>query len=1185
MQIIAAVTIILMILPAAHGTLIQGEEVNENDEPPQFIKSHVMSTGNTNLQDDPDFEGSSAFLGGTSDTSSRASWLGEEKVVVIAAEFPDKIASTSISTINTTVNTNMRNYYKEVSYDAFDISSTVVNNSWLMMPNNITYYTKNNKENFGKFIKHAIEAADDWLDFNLYRTQGSYVQLVIIVHSGRDEATSGDPLDIWSHMSSINPKSVDGSYVSQYCTVSEFSRTGTYAHEFGHLLGLPDLYDKDYSSNGIGAWGLMASGSHRNGGYTPAHFSAWSKVKLGWLTPTTISENLFDQPILDVERNQVVYRVPIPITEPNSEEYFLIENRQRVGFDLYLPASGLLIWHIDDAKFTSYAPNNNENHKLVDVEESTAIQHLDDRSNLNDGDSSDVWSNNPTGFTPDTSPNSDSYYGSSSKFYLEDISASGSTMTADFIVRHIFFSLDGPENRYANPGDQIVVNMNVTSDRGSEDSLSFTLLGSTNLEWGTLLTSNGIVKSESDKALVKILVTIPDREFPNSYCELSIKARSTDGTEFGSDTFKVTVSQDYSFHSEKPKDLVLDPGKAAINTFVLFNDGNVKNSYDVVISTKSSWHVVFWDSADSNPEIKAYSNTTLDIYVEIPSSANAEDWEVVTITLTSKSDSNEIQTKFNVTVNKIYGFELTDPFPGKEFYVDTGTNLNYEFSIENQANTEDTFTISILQEILVGTGTPLWKWNLLPDGKITIDVDETKNFYLDITIPAGVKAGESQQFKIMVVSEDGISNDTVLFELIINQHYGMDVELDSLTSKVKPDEKVYFNFKLTNTGNGDDIYNFSVSSSLPEGWTVLYPSDADATVGQGKTVRYSLILKAPPLTPAIKKKFTIKVMSTGNESLTSSFTEEIEIEIVHSVTITAITEERLSGKPGGILNFTITIENLGNDEETILLTKATSLHGIVMFKAALQGGTITSLTLKAGEKKNILVIFTLFNTLTEEAESAIQVKGSLEDQSETNEVWLHYKVDVEGIVIDDNGNGNNDKQVDSSELSGTTVATIGASIIIIIIVLIVVIWFVVIKKGRDKKKKAVMRKTGGYGQAPVPVTAEILPAAPPSGFPMPPQYAAAAPVSYDPMTGQPIETIPVSAEPVMAAPVGYDPATGQPVEVLPVQGEVVDEAPLRYDPMTGEPISALPPPPEEQQVQSKKRFDPMTGEPIENSEL
>ena len=102
---------------------------------------------------------------------------------------------------------------------------------------------------------------------------------------------------------------------------------GVISHEFGHALGLPDLYDIDYSSSGIGRWGVMSGGSWGgNGGspWYPVHFSAWCKTTLGWVEPTVIAEGSVALTIENVEEHPTIYRMD---GEGSGSEYFLFENR------------------------------------------------------------------------------------------------------------------------------------------------------------------------------------------------------------------------------------------------------------------------------------------------------------------------------------------------------------------------------------------------------------------------------------------------------------------------------------------------------------------------------------------------------------------------------------------------------------------------------------------------------------------------------------------------------------------------------------------------------------------------------------------------------------------------------------------------------------------------------------------
>jgi len=110
-----------------------------------------------------------------------------------------------------------------------------------------------------------------------------------------------------------------------------FSIYGVLAHQFGHVLGLPTLFDNDSSngrSQGIGNWGLMGTGVWNGNGYVPAQPCAWSRCLLGWESPVVISQ---DSPVNTVDyylnhdpEAVRVYKIPLTTTE-----YFLIENRQQ----------------------------------------------------------------------------------------------------------------------------------------------------------------------------------------------------------------------------------------------------------------------------------------------------------------------------------------------------------------------------------------------------------------------------------------------------------------------------------------------------------------------------------------------------------------------------------------------------------------------------------------------------------------------------------------------------------------------------------------------------------------------------------------------------------------------------------------------------------------------------------------
>lgn len=129
----------------------------------------------------------------------------------------------------------------------------------------------------------------------------------------------------------------------------EMSSISVVSHEFGHMLGLPDLYanpDRP-DSQGVGVWCTMSTGHGRDG--KPLHFSAWCKEQLGWVKPCVIDPRVKQKLVLaPVEKSpNEMYKV---LVRPDASEYLLLENRMKTGYDHDIPGEGLLIWRVVDGK-------------------------------------------------------------------------------------------------------------------------------------------------------------------------------------------------------------------------------------------------------------------------------------------------------------------------------------------------------------------------------------------------------------------------------------------------------------------------------------------------------------------------------------------------------------------------------------------------------------------------------------------------------------------------------------------------------------------------------------------------------------------------------------------------------------------------------------------------------------------
>src|SRR5207249_4509503 len=121
--------------------------------------------------------------------------------------------------------------------------------------------------------------------------------------------------------------------------VPPFGNFGVLCHEFGHLLGLPELYAPGgLPHEGIGVWGLMGQGTWLRLGERPPHPCAWSKLRLGWVDVETIERATRGVRLLAVE--EVPRVVKIPASRGRPEEYYLVENRERIGADSGLPGVG-----------------------------------------------------------------------------------------------------------------------------------------------------------------------------------------------------------------------------------------------------------------------------------------------------------------------------------------------------------------------------------------------------------------------------------------------------------------------------------------------------------------------------------------------------------------------------------------------------------------------------------------------------------------------------------------------------------------------------------------------------------------------------------------------------------------------------------------------------------------------------
>lgn len=366
---------------------------------------------------------------------------GVRKSLLLLIDFPDQaftyptadfdnLANQSGYSVNGATG-SFKEYYEDISYGILTINTDV--EGWYTAANNrATYGAQNinspNATHAIPLVREAVDAAEAaGVDFSQYDGDGDgRVDVIEIIHSGRGAEESGNAADIWSHRWGLaatgQQVTYDGKLINDYIIQAEkygptnITNIGVLVHEFGHALGLPDLYDTDYSSRGLGRWCCMAGGTWNNSGRTPAQFSAWCKKQLGWMAPSVLTGSGSISNMDYSMNNPDAYQFNTTV----NNEYFLIENRRKTGWDQYIPAAGLCIYHIDDNQFS----NSNENHYKVHLEQADGDADLN--NNVNQGDGGDPFpgNSNNTVFDCNSSPNSGIYNGSASNISISNIGIS-----------------------------------------------------------------------------------------------------------------------------------------------------------------------------------------------------------------------------------------------------------------------------------------------------------------------------------------------------------------------------------------------------------------------------------------------------------------------------------------------------------------------------------------------------------------------------------------------------------------------------------------------------------------------------------------------------------------------------------------------------------------------------------------
>lgn len=378
--------------------------------------------------------------------------IGERRALVVLMEFKDHVFSKTREDFSALFNGvnyhendaigSVRDYYRFASQGQLDYISDIYGPYTSIYP--MSYYGSNST--IGGSDAHAVDLCieamrnlPDSIDFSIYDNDGDgLIDNVHIIYAGFGEEAGGSSEAIWAHEypHRIALKNEIGYSLAGYSCSPELrgykgdkiSHIGVVCHELGHSLGAMDYYDTNYDTggkfDGTGQWDIMAQGSWNDDGRTPPNFNPYVRSSVfGWNTQTLLTPDLqIVMPKMEEDNAEqsVVYRI-----ETNSEgDYFLLENRQKDGFDAALPGAGLMIYHVHpyiDIYSTTNTINATHPQGLYPVCASFSEPGKKQYGNINSAECPFPGIKNSRSFTPTSSPAAVAWNGHSAKVSISSI--------------------------------------------------------------------------------------------------------------------------------------------------------------------------------------------------------------------------------------------------------------------------------------------------------------------------------------------------------------------------------------------------------------------------------------------------------------------------------------------------------------------------------------------------------------------------------------------------------------------------------------------------------------------------------------------------------------------------------------------------------------------------------------------
>ena len=471
---------------------------------------------------------------------------GTWNLVVLLIRYPDQSPQVEPGSFDAMMNQpgwhgtgSFDDFFQTLSHGRFGTDSDIF--GWYTAQHPHDYYGYNQGwERSQELVREAVLAADGEVDFSQYDNDGNgVVDALLVVHTGQG-AEEGNDNNIWSHRWGLwgQELELDGVAINDYTMQPELqgqaqSAIGVYVHEFGHALNLPDLYDTDYSSSGVGTWCVMSGGSWGGGAggnaHTPVSLSAYCRDQLGWTTTRTVDVELLDHPLPAAHLSDEIIRLDLP---GHPQQYFLVENRRLAAWDIHQPAEGLHVWHVDEAQWG----NEDENHFLVDPEQADGMRHLNQGMGA---DAADLFpgSTGNRHFDAFSQPSSMPYGGLGSPVIITAIGDPADSLRAsyfqqfthqDLLCRAVEVVADDDGDGVAEAGETIQLRLTLENRGAAVDSLWLSLeavAGITPLEAG--LAQGAVAAGETFQTAA--LGLLLDADLPTGRLALALESRDPAG--------------------------------------------------------------------------------------------------------------------------------------------------------------------------------------------------------------------------------------------------------------------------------------------------------------------------------------------------------------------------------------------------------------------------------------------------------------------------------------------------------------------------------------------------------------------------------------------------------------------------------------------------------------------------------